>query len=383
MWISILSDNLAKTLREFGLRNAVLSAGYDDLQAWHGPIADDFGVLPPAPFERSRIYTGDAQTFAYSHVPQICKFAGRYVAVWSNAQRDEDSAGQQIHYSLSEDARHWEPYRCLVATDRESGQSRHAAGLCVSAGKLVAYSKTEYRLKANLRPGIPSFEGTRIDAFVTSDCVDWKEYKDLISDAWMLEGPKATRSGRLLCPGFHNEGMPVAFIWEPDKAWGKPEIIPVPRPGEGARLMEGSWYQTEDGTITMLWRDETQSLRLYIAFSDDDGRSWTVPVKTDFPDAMARINAGRLSDGRYYIVGNSCPQLLNRKYLMLSLSNDGKVFDEMFILADGPTHRRIEGRHKEDGYQYPNTLVEEGRLLVVFSVNKEDIECGIVDTTRL
>ena len=104
---------------------------------------------------------------------------------------------------------------------------------------------------------------------------------------------------------------------------------------------------------------------------------------TDFPDSQARIRAGRLEDGRYYIINNSYPEFLNRKYLTLALSSDGMVFDKMYMLVQGPTHRKIEGMHKEDGYQYPQTLVDGNRLLVTFSINKEDIECGIVDTTQL
>ena len=104
---------------------------------------------------------------------------------------------------------------------------------------------------------------------------------------------------------------------------------------------------------------------------------------TDFPDSMARSRAGKLPDGQYFIIGNSYPYLLNRRYLMMSLSSNGMVFDKMYILADEPAHRRIDGQHKEDGYHYPHTLVDGNRLLVTFSVNKEDIECGIVNTTQL
>ena len=67
----------------------------------------------------------------------------------------------------------------------------------------------------------------------------------------------------------------------------------------------------------------------------------------------------------------------------MALSRDGRVFDRMVVLDENRSTRRIAGRHKEDGIQYPDTLVDDDRLIVMFSTNKEDIECGIVDTTTL
>ena len=36
-----------------------------------------------------------------------------------------------------------------------------------------------------------------------------------------------------------------------------------------------------------------------------------------------------------------------------------------------------------NGYQYPCCLVDGDNLVVGYSVNKEDIECGIVDATAI
>jgi hypothetical protein len=74
---------------------------------------------------------------------------------------------------------------------------------------------------------------------------------------------------------------------------------------------------------------------------------------------------------------------MNRRRLTLSLSKDGRIFDEMFVLLDATTRRRIEGMHKESGYQYPQTLVHEDTMLIAYSINKEDIEVGILELSAL
>ena len=55
----------------------------------------------------------------------------------------------------------------------------------------------------------------------------------------------------------------------------------------------------------------------------------------------------------------------------------------MIRLIEKRTKQRFKGHLKVHGYQYPKCFVEDGRLLIVYSVNKEDIEIGIVDTTKI
>ena len=106
------------------------------------------------------------------------------------------------------------------------------------------------------------------------------------------------------------------------------------------------------------------------------------PRGEDLPDSMTRLSAGRLSDGRHYLCNNAFPTLLNRRYLMLLLSDDGYLFDDVHMPADDPTAQRLAGLLKVDGFQYPCCLPDGDRLLVGYSVNKEDIECASVDCTQ-
>jgi hypothetical protein len=98
---------------------------------------------------------------------------------------------------------------------------------------------------------------------------------------------------------------------------------------------------------------------------------------------MSRVHAGRLADGRHYLCNNAFPTLLDRRHLMLLLSTDGLTFDKAYVLVDDPTSQRLKGMLKADGYQYPCCLPEDDRLLVAYSVNKEDIECGVVAVGRI
>ena len=105
-----------------------VTLGRDYAGVVEGTGDEVFGYLPHAPFERYRIYTGDADTFSYSHQAQIAKFRGQYFAVWSNGVTHEDEPGQQVHYAVSPDGKQWGPHRCVLATSAGEGVTGTAAG---------------------------------------------------------------------------------------------------------------------------------------------------------------------------------------------------------------------------------------------------------------
>ena len=68
---------------------------------------------------------------------------------------------------------------------------------------------------------------------------------------------------------------------------------------------------------------------------------------------------------------------------MISLSSDGVKFERQHFLINEPTAIAFPGALKAHGYQYPCALVEQDRLIVAYSVNKEHIELLTVDPSDL
>ena len=136
---------------------------------------------------------------------------------------------------------------------------------------------------------------------------------------WIFEAPRLTAEGRLLCvTTTRNEG-PAILLWPGDDLLAQPEYIQVPEPdGASFPYGESTWYQLDSGRIMVFWRDEGASCRVYVNHSDDGGRTWSTPVLSDIPDSMSRLYAGRLSDGRYYLVNNAIATLLDRRPLMFA-----------------------------------------------------------------
>ena len=107
-----------------------------------------------------------------------------------------------------------------------------------------------------------------------------------------------------------------------------------------------------------LFRDNRGSGYLYRSFSVDNGRTWSRPVQTNFPDARSKFHGLRMSDGRYVLVSNSNHE--NRNHLSLAISNDGMVFDRLFYLVDRLEEPRM-------GVDYPHVIEHDGYLYIAHS----------------
>jgi hypothetical protein len=383
--VRIVSPGLKKKLADFRHKLGVKKAGYPDLVSWNGSDISSWDIFPKIPLVTCKVYEGN-KDYAYSHHQTICRFKDKYVVSWSNGFRNEDHFGQEVHYSCSKNGVDWEPYKVLAHTDFDengkSGTVRNNAGMFVYGEKLYAYVGV-CRSDGNAGMGMNHMVSKKItlDVYVTDDLLYWKHHEDIAHGIYLFEAPRVTDGGDILCCGFdlNDWQQGLVLFWEKGADPGeKPKMIKMPRSSEGIVPEQGTWYQRSDGRIWMYLRDGSVSMRLALSWSDDGGRTWTEPLRTDFPNTYSRAFAGRLSDKRFYIAGNNYDHYLDRSNLMIAVSGDGEVFDKMHTVLNTPTTRRIDGYHKEDGFHYPNCMTADGKLFIVCSENKEDIVVAIV-----
>ena len=385
-FVRMLAEETSARLKRFHMQHSLQEGGcllrYDD----NGPRGENPPIIPYAPFTRSRVCTGTRETGSYNHHSQIARFKGKYFFGWSNGLVDEDAAGQRIVLSSSDDAVHWSEPICVAGDRNDAVVSHNCLAMRATKDRLYIVGMKQETIKDASVPGMRRIdpESQELTVYASTDGRGWEKVFTFPEGLKAIfEGPRATAEGNLICVAALKEGAAI-LRWPGEDLCEAPQVISVPQPfGAAFPYGEGSWYQTDDGTIVVFWRDEGQSCRLWVSYSTDGGKTFTEPMVSDIPDSTSRNYAGRLADGRYYLCNNAFPTLLNRMHLMLMLSNDGYKFDSVYILVDDPTAQRLKGLLKADGYQYPCCLPEEGRLLVGYSVNKEDIECGAVDVTRV
>ncbi len=381
----MLTDDVAQRLARYHRRHCFIGARCLLTEDDHGPCSIE-PIIPYAPFERARIFTGTRESGSFNHHAQVARFKEKYFFGFSNGRRDELSEGQRLMVASSEDGRQWSEPLCVAGGRDQKSVAHTCVGLHADADMLYMFGRQDEAFTdpdaVGMRRVTP--QKTKIHIYASPDGESWNKVSaldDLIRCTF--EAPRETADGHLLCVSTLQDGIAM-LRWPGNQLTEQPEIIPVPDP-DGARFPsgEGSWYQLDNGRIIVFWRDEGESCNLWVNVSDDGGKTFSAPIISDIPDSMSRVYAGRLQDGRYYLCNNAFPTLLNRMHLMLLLSDDGETFNQVYTLVDAPTTMRVMGLLKTDGYQYPCCLADGDKLLVGYSVNKEDMECGVVNLKAL
>ena len=296
---------------------------------------------------------------------------GKFWLMWSDGPQVEDKVGQRVSYSTSVDGATWDKPAFITPLPENSGPDSPyygqrsdygfrwiARGFWLRNNELIALASID---EANRFFG-PSLE---LKAFKWNEIQKaWEDLGVVYKDAINNFPPKKTPDGNwMMSRRPHNYrdagvdclvgGKTSIYDWQ---------VYPVLGSNSQLSAEEPYWWILPDGkNIMSMYRDNSRSGFLYRAFSSDNGRTWSKPVKTNFPDTASKFHGLRLSDGRYVMVSNARPER-PRDPLVLSVSDDGMVFNKMAFL--------IGGRWLD----YPHILEHEGYLYVAFSGAKQTVE---------
>lgn len=291
----------------------------------------------------------------------------KFWLMWSDGPGVEDRVGQRIAYATSHDGLNWTspkyitPYPPLSTLDSPIYNTRSdkgfryiSRGFWQRNGQLLALVSLDeagdffgpsLELRAfQLNPMDETWEDI---GPVYENTINNFPPKKLPTGEWMMTRRTFDRNVFMLTGGTESFDQ-----WDshPVVSYGESDL----------KAEEPYWWVLPDGNLMALFRDNARSGYLFRAFSTDNGRTWSPPVRTDFPDARSKFNGLQLSDGRFVLVSNSNPR--KRDPLTLAISKDGMVFDKMGYL--------FGGRHID----YPHVIEHDGYLLVAFSGRKQSVE---------
>ena len=338
-------------------------------------------------------------TGMFNHHPYLAKFENNLFACWDTQVRDENTSGQHGVFCFSSDqGRTWTTPRTLfpplapnipASETIEPGAFQTSQGFCEINNELFAISVVDIDSKDKIFR-FNEVSRKRVGLLARKVFVDGS-----LGDIFWVSGGLHTRTHDL--PNFA-KGQET-LIKKINTYLGQPAHLPQlifgpkihPDSDDNHRMTEPSPpWQLDDGTWVRLFRDAgsaiatsradveaTKSRRNYVTFSADHGAHWSVPIRTDFPDACARSNSGRLPSGIFYVINNVLPMSPKhggRSMLAISLSDDGLIFDRCAVIRFIAPRLRQKGKAKGNGYAYPHSVVMGKKLWLIYSVNKEDIE---------
>jgi len=294
---------------------------------------------------------------------------GQFWAIWSDGPGIEDRVGQRVKYATSPDGLNWSKAQFLTPIPPNSGPDSPHYGTRTDKGmRWISRGFWERDGKLLVLASLDEAAGffgasLALHAFRFNKSSNaWDDAGLVFKNAINNFPPLKLRTGdwmmsRLM---FDYKTSGVHFLVGGVKSLSDWQSFPVLGSAAELKAEEPDWWILPDQTLAAVFRDNHRSGFLYRAFSIDDGRTWSKPVKTNFPDATSKISGLRLSDGRYVLVSNPNPK--KRDPLTLSVSADGIVFTKMLYL--------VGGRHID----YPHVIQHGGSLFIAFAGGKQTVE---------
>ena len=294
---------------------------------------------------------------------------GQFWAMWSDGPGIEDRVGQRVKFATSADGLKWSTSKFLTPVPPNSGpDSPHygtrtdkgmrwiSRGFWQREGELLALASLD---EAAGFFG-PSLE-LRAFRFEKASG-EWRDAGLVFDDTINNFPPMKLRTGDWMMSRRQHDYKTtgVHFLVGGVRSLGDWQSFPVLGSAPELKAEEPDWWILPDQTLAAVFRDNRRSGFLYRAFSTDDGRSWSTPQKTNFPDATSKISGLRLRDGRYVLVSNPNPK--KRDPLTLCISDDGLVFTKMLYL--------VGGRHID----YPHVIEHGDSLFIAFAGGKQSVE---------
>lgn len=349
--------------------------------AWvpENPQRLDFDKLPRVPSQHAVINSVRAEGSSLTELDHknggvnqhnyLVHHDGKFWAMWSDGPGIEDKAGQRVKFATSADGLKWSTPEYLTPLPRGIGpDSMHynirsrqgfryiARGFWQRDGELLAL--------ASLDEAAEFFgKSLELHAFRWQKASrSWADAGIVFKDAINNFPPKQLRTGEWLMSRRKHDYRTTGahFLVGGVQALDQWQSFPVLGTTSKLKAEEPEWWALPDHNLMAIFRDNNGSGFLHRSFSTDDGRTWSEPVRTNFPDATSKISGTRLQDGRYVLVSNSQPK--KRDPLTLAISNDGMVFNKMLYLTGG---RWVD---------YPHVIEHDSSLYIAFAGGKQSVE---------
>jgi hypothetical protein len=329
----------------------------------------DFDKLPRVPTDHVVVNDVRALKGVNQH-NYLVRFDGRFWAMWSDGPGVEDRVGQVVKYSTSVDGLKWEPPQLLTPHPPKSGpDSPHYNTRSPEGSRYISrgfWVRDKELLALASLDEAAGFFGPSLALHAFRWLPHQKKWEDLgVAQQNAINNfpPEKLPNGEwAMSRRMHDYTKSgVQFSVGGVKAFNDWQSFPVVTAQDSAlKAEEPLWWVLPDGKLMSLFRDNRSSGFLFRSLSSDQGRTWSKPIKTDFPDASSKLHGLRLRDGRYLLVSNTHPK--RRDPLTLALSEDGLTFDKLFYLVGG---RQVD---------YPHVIEHDGFLYIAYSGGKQSVE---------
>lgn len=342
---------------------------------FQGAYPAESDLREPQGIEKILVQDGNHDILPFLHDVTLASYDGRIYEAWYNSTNAEICGSSLIRGRFSADeGKTWsEPYTIageigdneehFVPADFFVHQNRLCALITTMSGKNITHSVELYRLA----PG-------------SKDC--WEHVSKIAEGFICNTTPQALPDGSLIVGAWmpmkeETPAFPVALISqgaEIEKPWRCVFLYDPLRPGAIRPLCPETTIDVEGNRCTALIRNDES--RCYVLFSEDCGQTWRGPFLNDMPINGSKMYAGKLSDGRHFLIYNQERGRWVRTLLLLAIAEKGeKKYSKIYKLFDG--HDAVLNKGKL--WNYPSACEMNGKLFIGCTLQETtDVRCAIL-----
>lgn len=330
--------------------------------------------------------------YKWQHGGAIAYHNNLYYASWGRNTGSENTAGEEMVCYTSVDGKNWVYNQNFVA---EEGYAYSHGNIFEANGKL--YMMSPYY--AGSSHGTVSsgciFNNLKMHGFILNEQGTWDKLDFALPDFWPLQQAYKLNNGNYIMAGIDTEWRASVAISNGDDMtdW---KVVKIPF--LSTNFTESNLIVEED-KITIFLRNEkafnTNAITTGIAYSYDNGETWTLAQESNLSANTSKPCAGILGTGHKYLITNSVYGAnTSRNQLTISIANPGSdKFSKMFLIRDMAIPNALKETYSEidinPSLSYPYATEYNGKLYVIYSswmhngANLNNIELAVIDINEL
>lgn len=326
----------------------------------------------------------DEDGYRFTLGASIIRFRDLWIVAYlQSALKENDDRSRFVCKYSTDGCETWSETAVIAETDAPYGRSH---GVLYSDGETLRAFCPRARFDGTDRFAEHNFS---MESYVfTPETRTWTYEGVASTDGfWPLCEPMKLQSGDLLiagleCNGTHQPAVAIADRGDPLHF----RMVQIPNPDGIPTWGETTVVENGDELVAFVRSHRSEGVVL-ISKSRDFGRSWTPLAHTEIPAVDSKLYAGRLRDGRLYLIRNigapeTPPSNCSRKALTVALESPaGSLsFGTPQLLRHGfPTL----AKYFKSQWAYPYAVEEDGHLYVVYTKHKEETELAVIPVTSL
>ncbi|MDR2441207.1 MAG: exo-alpha-sialidase [Planctomycetaceae bacterium] len=368
---------------------------YKRINLWSGgdyPKPEQFLRFKNIRFAKVKARMPEQDSFVWQHGPSIIRFKGKFYASFGANAGQENTVGEKILMTTSEDGIHWAP--CKIIGDIAAQDVGRSHGVFLEHdGKLWTFHARF------VKKGIPhvigdAFPDLSMEAYLLDESTQNWEYKGIVGKGiWPYHEPFKLSNGNWIVSGMDEDWRSAVAISNGNDLL-KWNSIKVRNGGMAYHGTEANLWTKDQQHLTLLIRNEqpfqNNFNRALISFSNDYGKTWSLPIESDMPMTASKPACGVLSTGQRFLINNLAITVHSRSMLHIAVGRSGEeTLSKVWTIRD-VKEPIPEGAFQAASFAYPHAAEYDGKLYIIYSVgavgaggNNNHIELVIIPVEEL